>query len=41
MKDLAPEAKKVKKCPSCGEIWDGIECDSCGFEIGCFDPNWD
>lgn len=31
---------KIKLCPFCKEIWDGIECDNCGFDTS-FDPNWD
>lgn len=31
---------KIHKCPNCGEPFDGIECDECGFDVG-FDPLWD
>jgi len=28
------------KCPNCKEQYDGIECQSCGFDTS-FDPDWD
>ena len=32
---------KVKFCPSCDRIWNGVECKECGFDSGCFDPHYD
>ena len=32
---------KPYTCPNCGEPWDGIECDNCGFDICSFDPYYD
>lgn len=29
------------RCPNCNTIFDGIECNNCGFDAYCFDPNWD
>lgn len=25
-------------CPNCGEVWDGMHCENCGYEDDPFDP---
>jgi hypothetical protein len=33
------QSKKI--CPNCNQPWNGIECNSCGFDANCFDQHWD
>lgn len=35
------ENVEMKICPNCDNPFDGIECEFCGFDAYCYDPDYD